>query len=134
MLWKYGKGSSDAKRMQKKILFQQIFEEVALNYDCATQTQDFKVWGKDFQTKHVTHHALIYIHITANLGIIAANTASEESGIYQAIDFWLKSIWKCLHSIYNNPATFIHFSSLFSHNPWFLEGFQQLKKKYYRFI
>lgn len=72
--------------------------------------------------------------ITANLGIIAANTASEQSWLYRAIDFWLRSIWKSLHSIYNNPVIFIHFSSLFSHNSLFLEGFQQLKKKYYTCI
>lgn len=50
MLQKYGKGGSDAKWMQKKILYWQIFEEVALNYDCAAQKKkDSRVSGKDFQ-------------------------------------------------------------------------------------
>lgn len=66
--------------------------------------------------------------ITANLGIIAANTAIEESWLDQAIVFWLKSIWKCLLSIYNHPAVFIHRSPLLSYHLLFLAGFQQLKK------
>lgn len=42
--------------------------------------------AKIFKAKHVTHYFLIK-KITANLGIIVANAASEESWFYQAIDF-----------------------------------------------
>lgn len=62
MLQKYGKGGSDAKWMQKKILYWQIFEEVALNYDCAAQKKKKRIPGfqaKIFKNRHVTHHTLI---------------------------------------------------------------------------